>query len=343
MLNVGSLMEEGNFDYFGNSFCPKRRFLHKIKSNPHIFVRLILLLIVYPSMLFSQETVKTKGSAQIEVPENLSRMEVKNKVRELATIDALERAFGRVVIQGNSTYITNLQSGQKVETNTVFNTIANTSVKGEVLEVLDEKFTDVTGTKIINGSKESVTEMRCDIEIKAREITTPPVNYTSSPLNCLNERCKTTTFKNNDTLYFFFISPSSGYLSIYLDDKKETQCLYPYHDMPALFEGGVPVIADKKYILFSDRSEYNYFPDQNITAPTYQLDCKSSQDMNRFFVIFSKTPLNKPSLKGVKEIADGYKLPKSLASEDFQKWLNGYRSMSKGDVQVAIIDITITK
>jgi hypothetical protein len=113
--------------------------------------------------------------------------------------------------------------------------------------------------------------------------------------------------------------------------------------MTAAFEGGVPITADKKYILFSDRPDFNYFPGQNIISDTYQLYCNTSQDMNRFFVIFSKTPLNKPSLKGVKEIGYGYKLPKSLTSEDFQKWLNGYRSLGKADIQVEIIDITITK
>lgn len=307
------------------------------------YIKLISILLICSVPCFAQKAVTAKGSAQIEVPENLSRLEVKNKVRQLATIDALERAFGRVIIQGNSTYITNLQSGQKVETNTVFNTIANTSVKGEVLEVLEEKFTDVNGTKIIDGKKEPITEIRCDIEVKAREITTPPVDYTSFPLGCLNERCKTTAFRNNDSLYFFFQSPVSGYLSIYLDDKTETSCLYPCSGMPAEFEGGVPVTADKKYILFSDDQRFNYFPERNIVQDTYTLFCNSTQDMNRIFIIFSKNPLNKPSLKGVREIENKYKLPKSLTSEDFQKWLNGYRSMGKAEVQVDIIDITITK
>jgi hypothetical protein len=32
-----------------------------------------------------------------------------------------------------------------------------------------------------------------------------------------------------------------------------------------------------------------------------------------------------------------------LASEDFQRWLNNYRSSGKSDVQVSIIDITISR
>lgn len=303
----------------------------------------IFILLICPLQIFSQKTVTTEGTAQIEIPENLSRLEVKNNVRELATIDALERAFGRVIIQGNSTYITNRQSGEKVETNTVFNTIANTSVKGEVLEVLDEKFTDVSGTKIIDGRKESVTEIRCDVKIKAREITTPPVGFTSFTIACPDEKCKTTSFKNSDILYLFFTSPVSGYLSVFLDDRSETQCLYPYSTMTEEFEGGVPVSADRKYILFSDKPEFNYFPGKNIIPDIYQLFSNSAQDMNRLFIIFSREPINKPALNAVRDLEDGYKLPKSLKSEEFQRWLNSYRSHEKANVEVLIIDITITR
>jgi hypothetical protein len=39
----------------------------------------------------------------------------------------------------------------------------------------------------------------------------------------------------------------------------------------------------------------------------------------------------------------GYRLPKSLKSEDFQRWLNRYRSFEKANVEVDYIDITISK
>ena len=293
--------------------------------------------------LYGQKTVTVSGSAQIEVSEDKSIREIKDRAKQMATIDALERAFGRVVIQGNSTYISNVQTGEKVETNTVFNTIANTSVKGEVVEVLDEKYSNVEGVTIIDGKKTPVTEMRCDIEIKAREMVTPPVEFLSYPLACTRENCKTTSFKNEDDLYMFFSTPSSGYLSIFLDDKSDTYCLFPYSSMPSEFEGGVPVVADKKYILFTRDPAFNYFPGVNYQADEYQLSSNSSQEMNRLFVIFSKLPLNKPFLEGVKDIANGYKLPRQLKSEDFQRWLNKYRSLDKSKAQVSIIDITITK
>jgi hypothetical protein len=319
----------------------------KIKFSPAL-VSLSLFLI--PQLINSQDLVRSTGTWQIELTIDKSRSEVQNKAKELATIDALEKAFGRAIIQGNATYISNLQTGNKVETNTVFNTIANTSVKGEVQKEIDVKFTDVEGFKIVAGKKEKVTDIRCDIEIMAREIVTPPVAFTSFPLACLDEKCKTTSFKHNDDFYMFFSSPLSGYITIYLDQMTETQCLYPYPYMPAEFEGGVPVEADKKYFLFSDKHELEYFKGKSVNPQHYHLESTSPQDMNRLFIIFSKTPLNKPSLKDLsaikldkKEYDQGYRLPKQLPSEDFQRWLNTYRSSGKDNVQVAIIDITITK
>jgi hypothetical protein len=309
-------------------------------------IKILLPLSVFlllPAPLLSQKIVTTTGVAQLEVTENQSIREIKDHARELATIDALEKAFGRVVIQGNSTYITNLQSGQKVETNTVFNTIANTSVKGEVVEVRKEEYFNVNGTTVIDGKKVPVMEIRCEIEIRAKEITAPPVEFVSYPLGCADEKCRSTSFRNNDILYLFFSTPVSGYISVFLDDKADAQCLYPYSTMGEEFEGGVPVEADKKYILFSTKPEFNYFPGKNYLTDTYQLYCNNSQDMNRLFIIFSKSPLNKPFLIGVQEIEKGYQLPKSLRSEDFQRWLNKYRSMEKSGVQVSIIDITITR
>jgi len=159
-----------------------------------IMQRLIcsLILILLPAFLYSQKNSECEGYCQVEFPDNLTREEVKKKATEQATIDALERAFGRVVIQGNTTYLSNIQTGKQIETKSAFNTIANTSVRGEVLKVIgDPVFTELTGTRTIDGKKETYTEMKCDIEIEAKEVTTPPVNFTASTQNCTEERCRT--------------------------------------------------------------------------------------------------------------------------------------------------------
>ena len=231
--------------------------------------------------------------------------------------------------------------------------IANTYVRGEVIEVLKRSFEDKEGVKIINGEKAKVTEIRCDIKIKAKKLTEPPINIISFPLACKNIRCETTSFYDNDTLYLYFKSPSSGYLSVFLDDNKNSFRLLPYQNMPVKYEDGMPIIADKEYILFSTDTKHNYIEDKNFVEDTYLLDAESAQDMNRLFIIFSKSPLNKPILKdntnnpkysGLTEFekSNGYTIPKALESEDFQNWLQKNRIFRK-DIQVKMIDITISK
>jgi len=310
-----------------------------------------ILFILCPFILISQQQVKTSGEAQVELTENRSRQDVKNEAKDLATVNALERAFGSVIIQGNSTYISNVNTGEKTETNSVFNMIANTSVKGEVVEVINEIYEDVKGYKVIDGKKIEVIDILCKITIKARELAEPPVDFTTFPLACTNINCKTTSFKENDDFFLYHLSPISGYLYVYLDDGEYSQCLLPYSNMPVEYESGMPVKADREYIFFSIEPEHNYFEDKDFKEDVYTLYSDSKKDINRLFIIFSKTPLNKPKLvSNVKagqlteqEIVEGYTMPKALKSEDFQKWLNKCRSYRKNDMQVEIIDITITR
>lgn len=311
----------------------------------------LITIMHFPQIVYAQKgIIRVSGSAQEEVTKLQSQLEIENEVKNQAIINALEKAFGRVIIQGNSTYISNLRTGQEVETNTVFNTIANTYVQGEVIEIVNEEYTRVSSFKTINGKSEPVLEIRCDITIRARKVETSPIDFKSFTLSCPDAKCKTTSFKDKDHFYIYFTSPVSGYITIYLDDNTICQCLYPHYNMTVGFDSGVPVEADKEYILFSDKPEHSYFPDKNIIPVIYELFANSSFDMNRLFIIFSTNPLNKPFLKDVsesllerKEYENGYRLPKSLPSEDFQRWLNSYRSYKRSDVQVSIIDISISK
>ena len=311
----------------------------------------VLVIFIMPSHVFAQKIVRTEGSAQVELTRDKSRQEIEKQVKELAIVNALEKAFGRVIIQGNSTYISNINTGEKTETNSVFNTIANTSVKGEVLKVIREKYSNVKGEKIINGEKVPVTDIRCDITIKARELVAPPVEFSAFPLKCTNINCRNTRFKDNDDLYLYFKSPVSGYLTVYIDDGTTSSRLLPYRNMPAQFENSFPVKADREYILFSANPEFNYFGDNSIVVDEYKLVAEKKEDINRLFIIFSKSPLNKPYLKkdinkdilSDDERQNNWSVPDGLKSEDFQRWLIRNRSFRKENMQVKIIDITITK
>ncbi len=319
--------------------------IDKMRKILHIKL-LIIFIIFFPLILSAQkkDIVTTEGTAQIELLKTKSQLDTEKEAEELATINALERAFGKVIIMGNSTYIKNLNTGKQTETMSVFNMLANTMVKGEVIEVINKKFTDIPGIKTIDGKKINITEVKCDIKIKAKELSEPPIDIISFPLACKNIRCETTSFYDNDILYLYFKSPSSGYLSVFLDDNKNSFRLLPYQNMPVKYEDGMPISADKEYILFSTDHEHNYIDDKDFIEDTYLLDAESAQDMNRLFIIFSKRPLNKPELKDNTkfEKSQGYTLPKALKSEDFQNWLQKNRIFRK-DIQVKMIDITISK
>ncbi|MCX6329929.1 MAG: hypothetical protein NTZ85_10535 [Bacteroidia bacterium] len=308
------------------------------------FIWFFIILTLSPLLLFSQKIEKVRGEAQLELPEYRSRADVKKEVLEMALKNGMENAFGTLIIQGNSTYIKNEQTGQKIETSTYFNSVANSYVKGEVVGEPKPEYTDLIGKRTIDGKVETYIEIKCVVEFLAKEITTPKIEFTALTLKCPDEKCQTTDFKVDDELYILFSSPVSGYISIFIDEEGLTQCLYPYHTMPEEYEGGVPVVADKKYILFSPKPEFNYFSGKNyITAP-YLLDTRKPVGYDRIFIIFSKTPLSKPSLSEAGRDEKGNViLPKELKSEDFQKWLIKCHSFEKGNLVVDHIDITIKK
>ena len=312
------------------------------------FTLLIFISCIYA---YSQKIIVTEGTAQVELLSYKSRMEVEKEAEDLAIINALEKAFGRVVVQGNSTYIKNVSTGEATETNTVFNMIANTSVKGELLEVLDKKYTDIEGEKKIDGRMEKYIVIQCDIKIKAIETKEAKVDFIALPLKCENINCQSTSFVEGDNLFFYFKSPVKGYLSIYLDDGETSQRLLPYRYMPDENEGHFKIEASMEYILFSDLQKYYYFQTPGYPIDTYELYAESREDLSRFFVLFSRSILNDPFLyEGMndevlneREKSYGYTMPNSLPSEDFQKWLNKTRSHMKDDMQVQYIDITVQK
>ena len=304
---------------------------------------LFIIFIFSLQITICAQKIKTvEGTAQIKFPAHKSRVQVEKEAEKLAKINALEKAFGTVVFQGNSTYISNINTGTETETKSVFNMFGTTYVKGDVLEIIDVKFKEIpAGYKTIDGKKTQIQikELECKIKLKARELTEPKVKFEVYPLSGTDKRFKTTSFKDNDTLYLYFKSPVSGYLSVFLVDNKYSTRLLPYNNMSNEYEGGMPVKADKEYIFPSD--DFNYYS---------ILYAETMQDLSRMFIIFSKNPINKPFLKeninsvilSEFEKEQGYFTPDGLESVKFQKWLQKNRYARK-DIQVKFIDITITK
>jgi hypothetical protein len=307
---------------------------------------LAILLYSFTAMAQTKPNVVTvKGEAVVEWEQQReSKKQAQNRAEELAKVNALEKAFGVAIIQGNSTYVQNKTTGQKTETNTVFNMIGNTMVKGEVIEVLKKDFTDFYDKK----KKSEKWEIKCEVEVRAKELTEAAVAFDASPLSGNKKNNKTSEFNENDELFFYFKSPVSGFLSIYVDvtGSNQTQRILPYINVPKDFENGMPVEADKEYIFFSTAKEHDYYPGKNVVVDELTVSAEQEkQEMWRIFIVFSTNPMNKPSLKNPKLQDKNKKIveaPKELTSEEFQRWKINQQSL-RNDIQIKTIDITVSK
>jgi hypothetical protein len=327
--------------------CPKWS-LALDKSKNYFFLVFLLFSI---ESIYAQKIVKISGVGEAEFSITISEELAKSKAKEQASINALENAFGTILIDGSTTYVSNVSNGEKTASQSVYNFISNTAVNGEILEVKSEEYKTIQKPVVTGKDTLKVRFIQCNITILAKELVAPPVQFEAFPLGCENKKCKTNAFKDGEDFFFYFNSPVSGYLWIYLDDGKQAQCLLPYSSMPANYEGGFPVKADKEYIFFSNSVKNHNLENLDFTIDTYQLGAEKEQDLNRVFVVFSEKPLAKPKLNDGNEkqlltdseINSGFAAPKSTSSEIFQKWLIRNRSYKNTQVGLSILDITITK
>lgn len=312
----------------------------------------LVLITILGLNIFAQDIkiVKTKGKSQVQwYPERESLTEAKNRATELAKINALENAFGTLVMQGNTVYVENKKTGEKVETNTTFKMIGNTAVKGEIIQVLKTDIKETKRKEKVNRKKVEKTYIDALIVLEAKELTDTKIEIESYPLNSVKLIRPVTQFFEGDDLFLYFRSPINGYLTVFLDDGEQAQCLLPYRTMPKGMEEAMPILADKEYVFFSDKPEHNYFEDDFFAEDTYELVASSDKDLNELYIIFSKKPLNKPILNkddsnqlNVELEKDNYELPRTIYSKPFKKWLVKIQQI-RNDLQIEQQFISIEK
>lgn len=318
---------------------------------------LIISLLYFSSTFINAqdkpEIVSVKGEFTVQwYVEKESKEEAEKRAEERASVNALEKAFGTVIVQGNSTYIKNVNTGKKVETTTTFSMIGNTTVGGEIVEIVSKKFK--VHEKKYRRKREKVTDkfIECKIVVNARKLTDAKINFQASPLAAPMKKAVSSSYRDGDDIYFYFRTPVSGYVSIYVDITGQgiTQRILPYSDVPPKHENGMKVEADKDYIFFSTKKDHNYYAEDYVIPDEIVASPDEAHEFWRFFIIFSKTPLNKPNLKkGItkenlteNERNDKFTVPKALNSEDFQRWLINNLSY-RDDFQRKIIDVTVEK
>jgi len=288
--------------------------------------------------------VQTKGKAQVQwYPERESLTQAKENAVDRAKINALENAFGTLVMEGNSIYIVNKTTGTKTETNSTFKTIGNTAVKGEIIQILKTDIKETKRKEKINRKKVEITYIDCEVTLEAKELTDTKIDVIAYPLNSIKIIRPNTVFYEGDDLFLYFKSPVNGFVTVFLDDRKQAQCLLPYRKMPKGIEEAMPVVADKEYIFFSDKREHNYFEDDFFAEDTYALTSETEKDLNELYVIFSKQPLNKPFLNEAGEGMNKVELlPRVVNSGTFKEWLIKIQQ-TRRDIQIIKEIISIEK
>jgi hypothetical protein len=287
----------------------------------------IFFLLVASLASYAQKKFNAAGEAQMKVENNVSKDEIRQKVKDLAIINAIENELGTYVEQESNI---DIQDGK-----TSFNIIGNSRVKGEWLETKKEEF--IEDTRIVEGSygKETEVWLTCKISGIVREIIKPKLAFEYQALNCPEIHCRQNRFNNGESLYIFFKSPSSGFLSIYLTDDEVAYRILPYSEMSAYYLDAVPVNADKDYIFFSSEADYfSNFPPEL----TDQLELTTEQDIEymRLIIVFSTEPFSKPILN--QKIGT---LPKSVPINKFNEWIRDNRiynlSFNYQDVNISIV------
>jgi len=302
-----------------------------------------VLIFSVQNICFAQKSklINVKGKAEIRMEEADCIGEARKNVIDAASINALENAFGRVIVQGTNTYIENIQTGDKVQTNTQMNTIGNSMVKGELVEMDIDKLEWVVRERTNPTGIQNELWLFCEISGKAREISKPETTFEIAALKCaIEENCVTSNFKNRERMYFSFRTPVQGYLSIYMEDREDGMVyrLFPYSKMDGNYEHAVPVDSDKKYILFSEEHHKDYFPDlSRSTVDPIVAYTSKNQLFNRIFVVFSEESYKKPILDINKE-AGGIK---TIEPTKFYEWVSKNERNPK--FQVNNLDITISQ
>lgn len=266
-------------------------------------------LFLFTATLFAQRTERVHAEYTYHAPENVTLEAAKRTALERAKIQAIADEFGTTVSQTNTTFITNRNG----ESNTDFQSLGGSEVKGEWIETIGEPEYSI-------NYEQGMLVVAVKVNGRIREITTAQIDFKAEVLcNGTDLKFARTDFRSGDDLYLYFQSPVNGYLAVYLFDNaaQMVYCLLPYKSSS---EAVAPIEHDKPYIFFSAK----HAGDKGHLVDEYTMTCAQVQEHNTIYVIFSPNEFAKANSQNVDEL-----LPQELSFEDFQKWLTKGRNRDK--------------
>lgn len=294
----------------------------------HKIIPIIFFLFFTISPLAQAQKKKNKKdrgvsvSAKIEVlmEGNYSKAALTEKAIETARIKAIGDQFGYVIVQGISTSTKTIQ-GKDIVTSSTIQEVSNTLVKGEW--VADDEGFPKTRFVLRDKGQEQEIWLICEVKGRARAVEEAEVDFESYAYNCQEpEKCNQGMFNNHDSMFLYFKTPVSGYLSVFMLEEGLVYRLLPYAQMEKPYESSVPVKSDEPYYLFSPEHR-DYFEGFALVDEYGLVTYEDGQPLNNLiYVVFSSTPFQKPLLLA----KDGIKY---CEKEVFQEWLNKNRGLDK--------------
>jgi hypothetical protein len=297
--------------------------------------RLIFILTaccVVSTMVFGQKQTDIHsicGKGTYYAPANVTIEQAKQIALDRARMDAIEKKFGMIVSQQNSTVVTNENGKSSV----IFISVGGSEGKAEWIgDSQDPKYDDIKHIKDASG--EDMMIVSVSVCGEAREITKAGIDFSTKILrNGTEAKYEDDKFKHKDDFYLMFRSPVNGYLAVYLSDMEKVYCLLPYMNEGS---GKRKIKSGKDYVFFSEKHAE---PSETNTVTEYILTCEKQIEQNFVYIIFSPNEFTKANdYRAENETV----LPRELSYVDFQKWLSNNRKRDK-DMEVRIISVTITK
>lgn len=279
----------------------------------------LLYLLLYSIFLYAQKVVKTSTEYTYYAPENVTLEIAKNTALERAKLQAIEEEFGAVVLQSNTSIVTN----QNGKSNTDFYSSGGSEVKGEWIETIEGPQYDIS-------YEQGLLVVKVVVSGRIREIISASVNIKALVLrNGTEDKFESDEFRKGDDLFLSFQSPKEGYLAVYLLDAANTvYCLLPYRSSST---GIYPIEANRSYIFFSSK----HVPDsESHLIDQYTMETNSITEQNQIYIIYSPHSFVKAVDYGGSET-----LPRELPFKEFQEWLVKCR---KHDIEMQVIKKSIT-
>lgn len=266
---------------------------------------LLLLFVLFTLPVFSQKMKTVEGEYTYHAPENVTLEEAKRIALDRAKIQALADAFGTIVSQTNATHMQNRNGSSDID----FLSIGGSEVKGEWIETVGEPQYDIS-------YKQGMLVVKVSVKGKAREIVSAQIDIKAKVLrNGTEDKFESDEFRDGDDLYLSFVSPVSGYITVYLvDAEQKAYCLLPYRNQT---DGIYKVEANRHYVFFNIKEAP---PQERQYVDEYVITCSRSPEYNQIYLIFSPQPFAKAA-----DNASADTLPRELDFEDFLKWLVKYR------------------